>query len=129
MNPVTTAVKHPYKTDLQAHQAFEAKLNERILVAEEHAEQAFTEQERQCWEALAESMKMCMRWLAWTGDADSVDLETTMQKRKELDLGMIQPLIKRFETMRTNDEREVVVARVDGMNETLALHAHHTGIY
>lgn len=129
MNPTATTTTHPYKTDLLAHQAFESMLNKRVLAAEEQAEQAFTEQERICWEAFAESMKMCQRWLAWDGDAQDVDLQATMDKRKELETGMVQPLVKRFETMRTTDEREIVIARVDGINETLALHSHHTGIY
>jgi hypothetical protein len=122
-------VKHPYKTDLMAHQAFEAKLHERVRDALEQSEQAFTDQERLCWQALADSLQMCERWLAWDGDADSVDLEATRKKRKELNEGMLNPLVKRFDTMRTTDEREIVIARVDGMNEALSLHSHHTGIY
>lgn len=130
MKPIDTQMRHPYKDDWAAHTTFVDKLNDRVVVCLERAEQAFTEQERLCWDAMAEAMKMVERLFQWeTKEAGEVDAEAMRRKHRELEQGFIQPLIRRFETMRTTAERELVTARVDGMQEAMQLHKSTTGIY
>lgn len=128
MNP-TTKLRHNYQNDSMAHMKFMEMCDARALDCLARGEQAFTEHEQQCWEAMADALRMTAKAMPYLGDEHHADAGAMRQRKAEFKTTMILPMQERFEWIRTSAEREIVTARIDGMNEGLSLLAHYTGIY
>lgn len=122
-------LRHNYSNDSQAHMKFMEMVDARALDCLERGEQAYTDHERACWEAMADAMRMCAKAMPYIGDEHHADVDHMRERKHEFKATMIDPLVRRFDWMRTSAEKEMTTARMDGMNECMTLFSHYTGIY
>lgn len=121
--------RHNYPNDTQAHMKFMEMCDARALDCLEQGEQAFTEHEQSCWKAMAEAIRMSAKAMPYLGTEAAADVDSMRARKHEFKSTMVEPLMRRFEWIRTSAERELVTARIDGMNAALDMFSHYTGIY
>lgn len=102
-------------------------IDQQVLLAEERADGALSKQERKWWTEYGEHLRLIemsvyARWMDKPG-SDEIRKRVDETKRH-----VLSDLVHILDEARTNDEKELLQARIDAVNDALRDHMAITGI-